>query len=153
MNQVFKNGIYFISTDKNHLDFSFIFGFLHFKSYWARGIPRETFEKSIDNAVLCYGLFEGNPSTGQAKQIGFARVISDLATFAYLADVFIAEEYRGLGLAKWLLQAIINHSELQGLRRIMLATKDAHGLYEKFGFKPLEDERIFLEKGILSYNP
>ena len=120
---------YFITTDKEKFDIDVIHSFLA-KSYWAEGIPKETIQRSIDGS-LCFGVFEND------KQIGFARMITDQATFAYLADVFILEEHQGRGLSKWLMEVIMSHPGLQGLRRIMLATRDAHGLYEKFGFIPL----------------
>jgi N-acetylglutamate synthase-like GNAT family acetyltransferase len=118
-----------ISTEKEKLDIDFIHSFLT-RSYWAEGISKEIIKRSIDGS-LCFGVFENG------KQIGFARMITDKATFAYLADVFIIEEYRGLGLSKWLMEVIMSHPDLQGLRRMMLATRDAHSLYEKFGFTQL----------------
>ena len=120
-----------ITTDKEKFDVDLIHSFLT-NSYWAEGISREIVRRSIDGA-LCFGVFENN------KQIGFARMITDKATFAYLADVFIMEEYRGRGLSKWLMQIIMSHPDLQGLRRMMLATRDAHELYKKFGFTPLNN--------------
>ena len=137
-----KDG-YSISTDKSKMDIDFIHGFLN-RSYWAEGITKEIIKKSI-NGSLCFGVFNNDPpslaSTG--KQVGFARMVTDEATFAYLADVFIDENYRGLGLSKWLVQTIMAHPQLQGFRSWQLATKDAHGLYAQFGFKPLENpERI-----------
>lgn len=108
-------------------------------SYWAKGIPAATVEKSLENS-LCFAVLDGD------RQIGFARVISDRATIAYLADVFVLPEYRGRGLSKWLMECIISHSELQGLRRWILATLDAHGLYEKFGFTPLKRSKMFMER-------
>jgi N-acetylglutamate synthase-like GNAT family acetyltransferase len=119
-----------ISTDKEKLDPSVIHTFLT-NSYWATGISLERVKKRIENAV-CFGVYV------EGKQIGFARVITDFDSFAYLADVFILEEFRGLGLSKSLMKTILNHPDLQGLRRWILATKDAHGLYAQFGFKPLE---------------
>jgi len=114
-----------ISDDKKLLNIEYIHDYLSKKSYWAMDIPFETVKRSIEGSV-CFGVYD------KEKQIGFARVISDKATFAYLADVFIDEAYRGKGLSKWLMEVIINHPELQGFRRWMLATRDAHGLYEKF---------------------
>ena len=104
-------------------------GFLR-NSYWAEGIPIETVERSIKGSI-CFSVIYFN------HQVGFARVITDTATFAYLADVFIDENFRGRGLSKWLMEVIINHPDLQGFRRFMLATRDAHGLYSQFGFTPL----------------
>ncbi|HEX2644399.1 MAG TPA: GNAT family N-acetyltransferase [Thermoanaerobaculia bacterium] len=118
-----------IDTDKSRLELEVIHGFLT-TSYWAKGIPRETVERSIEGS-LCFGVYEG------PRQVGFARVITDSATFAYLADVFILESHRGRGLSRRLMDAIVAHPSLQGLRRWMLATRDAHGLYSRYGFKPL----------------
>lgn len=120
---------YSISTDKEKFDINVIHSFLS-HSYWAEGISKEIIQRSI-NGSLCFGVFENE------KQIGFARMITDKATFAYLADVFIIEEYRGRGLSKWLMQTIISYPDLQGLRRMMLATRDAHELYRNFGFVSL----------------
>ena len=120
---------FLISTDTARLDLGVIHEFLATQSYWAEGVPREIVARSIANA-LCFGVYDG------ARQIGFARVISDYATFAYLADVFIIREYRGRGLSKALMDAIVAHPHLQGLRRFTLGTADAHGLYRKYGFAP-----------------
>jgi GNAT superfamily N-acetyltransferase len=126
-----------VTTDKARLDRSVIHAFLR-TSYWAENVPRSVVDKSIDNS-LCFGLLDAD------RQIGFARVITDCATFAYLADVFVLPEHRGRGLGTWLLECIVSHPELQGLRRRMLGTRDAHGLYEKFGFTPLRRPEIFME--------
>ncbi|MDM7862324.1 GNAT family N-acetyltransferase [Alteromonas sp. ASW11-36] len=120
-----------ISTNRDDLDFDVIYGFIS-TSYWATGIPREVMQKAIDNS-LCFGAYNT-----AGEQIAFARVTTDKATFAYLADVFVLESYRGLGVSTKLMEAITGHPDLQGLRRFMLATFDAHGLYAKFGFKPIE---------------
>ena len=127
-----------ISTDKARLDVPAIHDFLAHFSYWARNVPLSTVQKSIENS-LCFGIYDGN------KQVGFARVITDYAVFAYLADVFILEAYRGRGLAKWLITCIVSYPELQNLRRWMLATKDAHGLYAQYGFNPLSKPERFME--------
>ena len=131
---------YTISTDKARLDRAAIHGFLR-DSYWAQGIPREIVNKSIRNS-LCFGLYDGK---GNA-QVGFARVITDFSTFAYLADVFVLPSHRGQGLAVWLMEVIRAHPELQGLRRFALATRDAHGLYASFGFTPLAAPERFMER-------
>ena len=123
-----KNG-FTISTEKDKLDIDVIHSFLN-RTYWAEGISKEIIRRSIEGS-LCFGVFEND------KQVGFARMITDKATFAYLADVFIIEEYRGRGLSKWLMEVIMSHPDLQGLRRMVLVTKDAHGLYKQFGFTPL----------------
>lgn len=129
-----------ISTDKNKLNVETIHNYLCNESYWAKNIPIEIVKRSIDGSC-CFGLFVNENSI--SKQIGFARVVSDCATFGYLADVFIVDAYRGKGLSKWLMETIMNCPDLQGLRRWLLATKDAHGLYTKFGFSALDKpERI-----------
>ena len=120
---------YSVTTDITFFNLDYIHNFLT-HSYWAENIPVETVQKSIENS-LCFGVFH------LGKQIGFARMITDKATFGYLADVFIDEAYRGQGLSKWLMEEIMNHPDLQSFRRIMLATRDAHGLYTQFGFVPL----------------
>lgn len=120
---------YTISTDKSFLDVDYIHFFLS-KTYWAENIPKEVVERSI-NGSLCFGVYH------LQKQVGFARVITDEATFAYLCDVFIDDAHRGKGLSKRLMETITAYPTLQGLRRFMLATKDAHGLYQQFGFAPL----------------
>jgi GNAT superfamily N-acetyltransferase len=132
-----QKGDFRLTTARDHLDLDAIHSFLR-ESYWAKGIPRAIVEKCIRNC-LCFGLFH------RKVQIGFARVISDYATFAYLADVFILPEFRGQGLAKWLLECIMAHSELRGLRRWLLVTRDAHGLYQKCGFTPLAHPERLME--------
>ena len=109
-------------------------------SYWAQGIPRALVAKAISGS-LCFGVFNEQDEA----QVGFARVVTDRATFAYLCDVYVLEEHRGRGLAAWLMEAIVSHPDLQCLRRFVLATRDAHGLYEKFGFVPLARPEIFME--------
>ena len=127
-----------ISTDKSKLQPQVIHDYLCNQSYWAKGIPMETVLKSIENSIT-FGVYD------QKKQIGFARVTSDKSTFAYLADVFILETYRGQGLSKWLMENILNHPDLQGLRRWVLATKDAHGLYAQYGFTTLDTPQNFMQ--------
>jgi N-acetylglutamate synthase-like GNAT family acetyltransferase len=120
---------YDITCDRARLDIDAIHGFLS-QAYWSTGIPRAVVERAIDNS-LCFGVFH------QGQQVGLARVITDKATFAYLADVYILPEHRGKGLSRRLMERVIQHPDLQGLRRFLLATRDAHELYAKFGFKPL----------------
>ena len=108
-------------------------------SYWAAGIPLETVEHSIRNS-LCFGIYRGN------RQVGFARVITDRATFAYLGDVFVLPEYRGQDLSKWMMECIMAHPELQGFRRWSLLTRDAHGLYRQFGFTELKSPQRWMER-------
>ncbi|WP_295651750.1 GNAT family N-acetyltransferase [uncultured Mucilaginibacter sp.] len=128
--EVFIKKGFFISTDNSLLDFDNVYRYLNEDSYWAKGITKEKLLRAIDNS-LCFGVYHDK------KQIGFARLITDKATFAYLADVFILDAYRSQGLSKWLMQTIMSHPEVQGLRRWVLATADAHGLYKQFGFGPL----------------
>ncbi|UYZ58662.1 GNAT family N-acetyltransferase [Hymenobacter latericus] len=132
-----------VSTDSRRLDVGLIHDFLSNRSYWAPGISRELVERSIRNS-LCFGVY-----AAQGQQVGFARIISDRATFAYLCDVFVLEEYRGQGLSKLLMTYIAAHPELQGLRRWMLGTRDAHSLYAGFGFTPLASPERFMENAKL----
>lgn len=130
-----------ISTDKSKLNVAYIHNYLSNKSYWAKNISLAIVQKSIDWS-FCFGLYKTEKNI-VSEQIGFARVVTDHATFAYLADVFVDEKYRGIGLAKFMMEVIMQHPDLQGLRRWMLATKDAHDLYTRFGFLPLDKpERI-----------
>jgi N-acetylglutamate synthase-like GNAT family acetyltransferase len=122
-----KKGKYSISTNPKRLDLDAIHGFLS-RSFWAEGIPKKLVATSIRNS-LCFGLFHDR------EQVGFARVVTDRATFAYLCDVYILESNRGKGLSKWLVEAVMAHPDLQGLRRFQLVTRDAHGLYKRFGFQ------------------
>lgn len=128
--EIIENGFVF-SDDANRIDRLAIHKYLSTESYWAKGIPMETVNRSIDNSI-CFGVYK------DGEQMGFARWITDKATFGYLADVYILEPYRGLGLSKKLMTLMLFHKDLQGLRRYMLATADAQGLYAQFGFKPLE---------------
>ncbi|MBV7532227.1 GNAT family N-acetyltransferase [Chitinophaga sp. sic0106] len=130
-------GPFSISTDNSKLDTALIQRFLSQDSYWAKDIPQDVVERMIAGS-LCYGVYKGD------AQVGFARLITDKATFAYLADVFILPEYRGQGLSKFLMRVIMDYFESQQLRRIVLGTKDAHGLYAQFGFTPLEDPSRFM---------
>jgi GNAT superfamily N-acetyltransferase len=132
-----ERGVYAISTDPKRLDVGVIHAYLT-QSYWSPGIPRPVVERAIANS-LCFGLYRG------AEQVGFGRVITDKATFAYLADVFILEPHRGKGLSKWLMEFIKGHEDLQGLRRFMLGTKDAHSLYKQFEFTALANPSRMME--------
>jgi N-acetylglutamate synthase-like GNAT family acetyltransferase len=137
MSEQFERGSYTLSTDKQRLDIGVIHAYLT-QSYWSPGIPRAVVEKAIAHS-LCFGLY------CQGQQVGFARLITDSATFAYLADVFILEPHRGQGLSKWLMAVIKQHEALQGLRRMMLATRDAHDLYRQFGFTDLTNPARMME--------
>lgn len=132
-----KKGFH-ISTDKSLLDFEMIFKYLDKESYWAGGVPENTLRRAIENS-LCFGIYFRN------EQAGFARVITDKATFAYICDVFVLTEYRRIGLSKWLVQTILKHNDLQGLRRWSLATADAQGLYTQFGFKQINKPERWME--------
>ena len=134
----FQRGDFVVSTDPARLDLNVIHGFLT-NSYWAKGIPLATVERSIEHS-LCFGIYDGN-----GTQIGFARVVSDFATVAYLGDVFVLEAHRGRGLSKFLMECIMGHPALQGLRRWILLTRDAQGLYKKFGFTPLKSAERYME--------
>jgi GNAT superfamily N-acetyltransferase len=150
-----RRGVHSISTDKNRLDLDVIHGYLG-RSYWAECIPRPVVELSIENS-LCFGVYATESATGGAppklagapgraeKQVGFARLVTDGATFAYLADVFVLEAERGKGLSKWLMHVIMTMPELAGLRRWNLATRDAHGLYRQFGFSALAAPERYME--------
>lgn len=131
---------FYTSTDKAKLDIDMIEEFLCKRSYWAKGRSREKITRSIQNS-MCFGVY-----TDSGKQVGFARVLSDFAVFAWIMDVFIVEDFRGKGLGKLLMKAIIEHPDLQGLERWGLGTKDAHGLYEKFGFKRLRTPETKMER-------
>ncbi|MCB0726707.1 MAG: GNAT family N-acetyltransferase [Ignavibacteria bacterium] len=137
MKRNFRKGNYLISTDKSKLDIKVIHGYLT-NSYWAKNRPLKISKLTIKNS-LCFGLYFKD------KQIGYSRVITDYATFAYLADVFILEEFRGKGLSKWMMKIIFDYEDLQNVRRWLLATSDAHGLYEKFGFHALKDPDKMME--------
>lgn len=132
-----KKGEFTITDNQQDLDLKLIHNFLQ-NSYWAEGIPQKIMEKSIKNS-LSFGLFH------HGNQIGFGRTVTDRATFAYLADVFVVKHYQGRGLGKWLVSCILEHRDLQGLRRWMLATADAHGLYEQHGFNPLSKPEMYME--------
>jgi len=120
-----------VTSDRARMDLEVIHAFLSQDSYWAKDVPRAVVARAIEHS-LCFGAFDGN------AQIGFARVITDYATFAYLADVFVLPSHRGQGISRAILEAIVAHPELRGLRRWHLVTRDAHGLYERFGFTPLD---------------
>lgn len=126
---------YTISTDPRHFDLDVIHGYLAREAYWSKGIPRAVVEKAVAHS-LAFGLFRGEPG---AEQVGFARVVTDRASFAWLCDVFVLEAHRGKGLSKWLMETVMAHPDLQELRNFLLATRDAHSLYERFGFRPLAE--------------
>ena len=126
-----------VSTDPALIELAVVHGFLS-ECYWAKGIPRDVVARSIENS-LCFGVY------ADGKQIGFARVISDYATYAYIGDVFVIDSFRGRGLGKWLMECVMQHPRLQGLRRWSLVTRDAHGLYSKLGFEPLKRPQNYME--------
>jgi GNAT superfamily N-acetyltransferase len=134
-----RRGEFLISTDQQKLQLDLIHDFLSSRSYWALQRSLDVVARSLENS-LSFGLYK------RAHQVGFARVVTDYATFAWLADVFIVEEERGQGLAKWLLEVIVSHPQLQGFRRWVLVTRDAHDLYRQFGFKELENPTRWMEK-------
>jgi GNAT superfamily N-acetyltransferase len=136
---------FLISTDKSKLNIAQVHRYLSTESYWAKNIPLQKVAHCIEHS-FCFGVYKND------EQVGFARLITDYTTFAYLADVFIIQQYRGMGLSKWLMQFITTNAEVQGLRRWMLATRDAHGLYTQFGFVPPDKpESILQRRDIESY--
>ena len=132
-----RRGEYVISTDKERLDLSVIHHFLT-TSYWAAGIPLETVQRSLEHS-LAFGVYK------EDQLVGFARFITDYATFAYIGDVFVLEAFRGHGLSKWLMEVVVAHPELQGFRRWILLTRDAHELYKKYGFIPVQSPERYME--------
>ena len=139
MTESWERGEYSISTDRARLDVPLIHEYLCNTSYWATGRSLEVVERSIENS-LSFGIYKGS------KQAGFARVVTDFATFAWIADVFVLPEHRGRGLSKWLMEVMMAHPQLQGFRRWVLSTKDAHGLYERFGFIKLHRSERWMER-------
>ncbi|MES3017489.1 MAG: GNAT family N-acetyltransferase [Bacteroidota bacterium] len=131
---------FYVSTDKTKLDIDLIVGFLNNKSYWAKNRSKAAIEKSIMNS-LCFGVFDN-----EHRQVGFARVITDFAVFAWILDVFIIQEYQSKGLGKFLMQQLMSHDDLNSISRWGLGTKDAHGLYEKFGFQSISNPKDMMEK-------
>lgn len=133
------NTDYRISTDRALLDVALIHEFLSRESYWARNVSRSVVERAIAHS-LCFGIYQDQ------RQVGFARVVTDSATFAYLADVFVLASHRGQGLGRRLMQAVMTHPDLQHLRRFLLATRDAHALYRQFGFSALKNPQVLMER-------
>jgi GNAT superfamily N-acetyltransferase len=133
-----RRGEFLISTARERLSLDVIHSFLT-NCYWAKGIPREVVARSIEHS-LCFGIYDDS-----GAQVGFARVVSDLATVAYLGDVFVLESHRGRGLSKWLMECIVQHPALQKLRRWILLTRDAHALYSQFGFTPVKAPERYME--------
>jgi GNAT superfamily N-acetyltransferase len=137
MFETFQRCEYSISADPARFDLNAIHSYL-VRAYWCENIPRQTVERAIANS-LCFGLFHGK------DQVGLARVITDSATYAYLCDVYVLEDHRGKGLGKWLIECVMAHPALQGLRRFTLATRDAHRLYRQFGFRELSKPESMME--------
>ena len=147
-----RRGEFLVSTDRARLDVHVIHGFLT-NSYWAKGISRDLVTRSLEHS-LCFGIYDeigsrvpgsANAARPEAPQVGFCRVVTDLATVAYLGDVFVLKTYRGRGLSKFLMECVTQHPALQGLRRWILLTRDAHGLYQQFGFTPLKSADRYME--------
>ena len=139
LEELWQRGDYTISTDRSRLDINLIHDYISNHSYWGSGRARDVVLRSIENS-MAFGVYQGE------QQVGFARIVTDYATFAWVADVFIVREHRGRGLSKWLMEVIIAHPQLQGFRRWVLATKDAHGLYERFGFIKLHRPERWMER-------
>lgn len=133
-----SNGEYIVSSDREKLDLPLVHKYLSTQAYWCLNIPFAILKRSVENS-LCFGVYHGD------RQVGFARIISDYATIAYLGDVFIIPEHRGKGLSKRLMETIMAHPDLQGLRRWILLTGDAHGLYRQFGWKPVANPDLYME--------
>jgi len=129
---------YVVSDDRRRLDLAVIHGFLAGESYWAAGVPEAVVARAMEHS-LCFGMYQ------EGRQTGFARVVTDRATFGYLCDVFVGTAHRGRGLGKWMVECVLSHPDLQGLRRLALMTRDAHGLYGEFGFKPMADATRYME--------
>ena len=129
---------YTITTDKTKLDFDRLYHYLEYESYWAKGVTVDRLKRAVENS-MCFVVLKDN------ELAGFTRVVTDNATFAYICDVFVLEQHRRLGLSKWLMQTVLQHPDLQGLRRWSLATADAHGLYEQFGFVTLSKPERWME--------
>jgi GNAT superfamily N-acetyltransferase len=138
MHPEWKQNEFMVTTDPAKLDLAAIYAFLR-RAYWSEQIPREVIERAVKHS-LCFGLFDGN------TQVGLARVVTDHATFAYLCDVYVLESHRGRGLGKWLIECVMAHPQLQGLRRFNLVTRDAQGLYAPHGFKPLAKPENHMER-------
>jgi GNAT superfamily N-acetyltransferase len=134
---MWRRGDYLISTERSRLDLDLIHRFLSEDAYWSPGVGREVVERSIDSS-LPFGVYRAD------EQVAFARAVTDYATFAWVADVFVVPEHRGRGLGKWLVETMLSHPELQGLRRWLLATADAHGLYEGLGFERAAGDERFM---------
>ncbi len=134
-----RDGALELSTDPARLERAMIHEYLGVHSYWAKGVPSDVVDRAIDHS-LCFGVYRGD------AQVAFARVVTDRATFAYLADVFVQPSAQGEGVGKWMIASIMRHPDLQGLRRFLLATRDAHTLYARFGFAPLANPSRFLER-------
>jgi GNAT superfamily N-acetyltransferase len=134
-----RRGEFTISTDNKLLDTLLIHDFISNQSYWAKGRKMETMQRALENS-LNFGLYK------DTEQVGFARVVTDYCTFAWLADVFILNEYRGRGLSKWLMEVILDQPALEGVRRWVLATRDAHGLYRQFDFTPMRQPERWMER-------
>jgi GNAT superfamily N-acetyltransferase len=138
MVSTWQKGPYTISTDKDRIDLIAVHGFLT-RSYWSEGIPLDTVRRALEHSLV-FGVYKDD------QQVGLARLVTDYTTFAYLADVFVLEPFRGQGLSKWLMEVIVDYPQLQGLRRWVLSTKDAHGLYSKVGYTPLRWPERFMER-------
>ena len=136
-----QRGDYEIDTDPARIDLDVTHGFLTTDAYWSPGVSRDTVERAIANS-MSFGIYK--VSGDDARQAGFARVVSDRATFAWICDVFVLPEHRGAGLGKWLMECMTAHPELQGLRRWLLATRDAHGLYKQYGFEEISDPSNYM---------
>jgi GNAT superfamily N-acetyltransferase len=139
-----QRGDFSISTDTRYLDFEAMHSFLSAHAYWALGRTADQVRRSIDNSAVCFGVYAGDVTMGPSRQVGFARLVSDMTTFAWLCDVFVLPEARGQGLGKWLIEVVVETVRGAGIKRVLLATRDAHGLYAGFGFQELAEPRRWM---------
>ena len=140
-----RRGEFEISTDATRVDLETVHRFLSEQAYWSPGVPLDVVRRAIEGSVV-FGVYRMGERAEQSEQVGFARVVTDKATFGWIGDVFVVERHRGQGLSKWLMECIFAHPDLQGFRRWMLATRDAQGLYAQYGFTPLHDPTRFMER-------
>jgi GNAT superfamily N-acetyltransferase len=139
-----RQGDFSISTDTRYLDLVMMQRFLSEDAYWALGRSAEEVRRSIDNSAACFGVYAGDLTDAARRQVGFARLVSDMTTFAWLCDVFVLPEARGQGLAKWLMDVVVETVRAAGIRRVLLATRDGHALYARYGFQQLAEPKRWM---------
>ena len=139
-----RRGDFTISTERRYLDLGAIERFLSNDAYWSLGRTGEQVRRSIDNSAVCFGMYAGALTDDSPHQVGFARLVSDMTTFAWLCDVFVLPEARGQGLGAWLVSLVVETVRAAGIRRVLLATRDAHALYGRYGFEPLAEPKRWM---------